>query len=71
MTWLQKLLPPRIKSTPGVVLVGTLPAQFELATPYSAAVCESARDPELARRFVNMLTGPDSHELRRAAGFEI
>ena len=59
-----------IKSTPGVVLVGTLPAEFELATPYSAAVCESARDPELARRFVNMLSGPDSHELRRAAGFE-
>ena len=60
-----------IKSTPGVVLVGTLPAEFELATPYAAAVCGSARDPELARRFVNMLAGPDSRELRRAAGFEL
>jgi molybdate transport system substrate-binding protein len=60
-----------IKSTPGVVLVGKLPAELELATSYAAAVCSSARDPELARRFVHMLAGPDSRDLRRDAGFEL
>ena len=60
-----------INATPGVTLVGTLPAPFELATTYAAAVCNSAREPELAQRFVHMLAGPDSLELRRQAGFEV
>ena len=59
-----------IKYTPGVALVGTLPAEFDLATPYAAAASASARDPDLARRFVRMLTGPDSRGLRSEAGFE-
>ena len=60
-----------IKATPGVTLAGTLPESFELATTYAVAVCSSAREPELAQRFVQMLAGPESFELRRQAGFEM
>jgi molybdate transport system substrate-binding protein len=56
--------------TPGVSLVGALPAPFDLATAYAAAVSSSACDPERARRFVKMLAGPDSASLRRQSGFE-
>jgi molybdate transport system substrate-binding protein len=60
-----------INATPGVTLAGVLPAPFELATPYAVATCTSARDPELAQRFVQMLSGPDSFKSRRDAGFEV
>jgi molybdate transport system substrate-binding protein len=60
-----------IKSTPGVTFVGALPSEFELVTPYAAAACPSARDPNLAQRFLGMLAGPESLALRRAAGFEV
>jgi molybdate transport system substrate-binding protein len=60
-----------INATPGVTLVGTLPAPFELATTYAIATCTSARDPELARRFVQLLAGPESLGLRRDAGFDV
>jgi len=59
-----------INATSGVTLVGTLPAPFELATTYAVAVCSSAHEPELAQRFVQILAGPDSFELRRRSGFE-
>jgi molybdate transport system substrate-binding protein len=54
----------------GVTLVGPLPAEFELATEYSVAVATTARQPAIARRFAQMLTGPESQELRRTGGFE-
>jgi len=56
--------------TPAVTLVGALPEAFDLATTYSAAIASSARHPELARRFLQVLTGPTSSDLRRHAGFE-
>lgn len=58
-----------IRYTPGVELVGPLPAEFELATVYSAAVGSRARHPELARRLVDMLAGPTAARLRQAGGF--
>ena len=60
-----------IRYTPGVVLVGALPPGFDLATVYTAAVCTRARDADLARRFVALLAGADSRELRVRGGFEI
>jgi len=59
-----------IRYTPGVVLVGPLPAEFELATTYTAAVCAGARAPDAALRFVALLTGPATRALRAAGGFE-
>jgi molybdate transport system substrate-binding protein len=56
--------------TPGVTLVGPLPAEFELATVYSAAVATTAEVPVAARSFVRFLTAPESRELRRSGGFE-
>jgi molybdate transport system substrate-binding protein len=57
--------------TPGVALVGPLPREFELATVYSAAVATTAQQPVGARRFVQLLTAPESRELRRSGGFEV
>jgi molybdate transport system substrate-binding protein len=60
-----------INATPGVTLAGVLPKPFELATTYAIAMCTSAHDPELAQRFVQLLSGPDSFKSRRDAGFEV
>jgi molybdate transport system substrate-binding protein len=60
-----------IKYTSGIALVGALPEAFELATVYSAAVSVTAREPELARRFVELIAGPRSRCLREQGGFEI
>jgi molybdate transport system substrate-binding protein len=59
-----------IYNEPGVTLVGPLPAEFELATVYCVAVATGARRPGIARRFAQMLTAPESQELRRTGGFE-
>ena len=59
-----------IKYTPGVALVGPLPAEFELATVYSVAICADAREPDLAMRFVELLSGSTSRVLRTNSGFE-
>lgn len=56
--------------TDGVELIGLLPPQFELATVYTAAVTTRASQPELAARFVDLITGPSSAELRQRSGFE-
>jgi molybdate transport system substrate-binding protein len=59
-----------ILATQGVTLVGALPAPLDLATVYAGAVCTSARDADVARRFLALLCGPEGSELRQAAGFE-
>lgn len=55
--------------TPGVDLVGVLPAPFALATPYGVAVNARAPRPELARRFARLLSGEHSREVRSRGGF--
>jgi molybdate transport system substrate-binding protein len=60
-----------IKNTPGVALAGLLPREFELATVYSAGVCAAAASPDAARRFIRLLAGEASRDLRRQAGFEL
>ena len=59
-----------IRYTPGVALVGPLPAEFELATVYSVAVGADARAPDLALRFALLLSGSASRVLRANSGFE-
>jgi molybdate transport system substrate-binding protein len=59
-----------IKYTEGVELVAPLPARFELATTYTAAMSASAADPSMAERFIAMLTGPTTQALRATGGFE-
>jgi molybdate transport system substrate-binding protein len=60
-----------IRYTAGLTAVGPLPAGFDLATVYSAAVARDAALPDLARHFVTLLTGPTSAAMRAAGGFEI
>jgi len=56
--------------TPGVTLVGPLPAEFELATTYSVGVFSESQQPDLACRFAALLSEEAARELRVNAGFE-
>ncbi|TFY99542.1 molybdate ABC transporter substrate-binding protein [Ramlibacter rhizophilus] len=58
-----------INYTPGVELVGSLPAEFELATDYVLAVCTHAAQPALAQRLAELVAGPPSEAIRRQGGF--
>ncbi|MGO4303956.1 substrate-binding domain-containing protein [Cupriavidus sp. RAF12] len=55
--------------TPGVRLVGELPAAHALSTVYTAAVCSRGRSPALAAKFVEVLAGEESVALRKRSGF--
>jgi molybdate transport system substrate-binding protein len=58
-----------IISTAGVVLSGSLPPGCELSTIYTAAVAtRAARGPQ-AQLLIDLLSGPEQHELRIRAGF--
>ena len=57
--------------TPGVTLVSALPAEFELATVYTAAMTTRAGQPELARQLIAALSGDASRALREQGGFEL
>jgi molybdate transport system substrate-binding protein len=61
-----------INNTPGAVLVGALPKEFELATVYSVGVCIGAAPGAIdaARQFAHLLTSENSHGIRASAGYE-
>lgn len=58
-----------IISTTGVVLSGTLPPGYELATMYTAAIPTQASSASQARRLIALLTSSEASELRSRAGF--
>jgi molybdate transport system substrate-binding protein len=58
-----------IISTRGVVLSGSLPRGYDLATIYTAAVTTGADRAREAQALIDLLTGPDQQPLRAAAGF--
>ena len=60
-----------VLSTPGVTFLGPLPPGLELNTIYSAAVSTTAKQPELARKLLALLTGPAGSAERVKAGFEV
>ena len=55
--------------TPGVDLVADLPAVFELATVYTAAVCTASPQPQAAAQWIDAWTSPAHAGLRQQAGF--
>ena len=57
--------------TEGVSLVGLLPKEFELSTMYSVAVSRNAANPDLAHKFVELLTGSQTEKLRVDGGFNV
>ncbi len=56
--------------TPGVELVAALPKEFELATVYTAAVCQAAAQPQAAADLIRILTSLEAAGLRQSVGFE-
>ena len=58
-----------ILATAGADLVGPLPDDLDLATTYTAATATRVEQPDLARSFIGLLTGPDAAAARRDAGF--
>jgi molybdate transport system substrate-binding protein len=59
-----------IRYTPGVQLVGLLPAEFELATVYTAAVCTKARELKAAEQLIRFLASAETADVRASVGFE-
>jgi molybdate transport system substrate-binding protein len=56
--------------TPGVNLVAPLPARFELATVYVAAIpAETTSNRAAAKHFIELLTGKEMCSLRSKGGF--
>lgn len=58
-----------ILAVDGLTFAGMLPAQFELATVYTAGVATRAAHPDAARRLAAMLAAPEAGEIRRTLGF--
>ncbi len=52
----------------GVVIVGAMPAGYEVDTVFSAAVCTSADDAELAAAFIEFITGSAADAVIREEG---
>lgn len=58
-----------IISTDGVILSGSLPRGYDLATTYTAAVTTQAAHAKQAQALIDLLVGADQRELRARAGF--
>src|ERR1700760_2014608 len=58
-----------IISTEGVVLSGSLPTGFDLATMYTAGVTTQTAHASQAQALIDLLTGADQQAQRIAAGF--
>ena len=58
-----------ILNTSGVQLVAPLPAGYELATVYTAAIASKAQAPNLARKLAELLSGDAAKPARATAGF--
>lgn len=54
----------------GVTLVGPLPAEIQNYTTYAAGVSANAAQPEAAKAFVALLSGPLANPIYRSKGME-
>jgi molybdate transport system substrate-binding protein len=52
----------------GVTMIGPLPAEIQLITTYAAGLATGARDPALARAFLDHMASPAAGDIIRAAG---
>ncbi len=59
-----------IRYTPGVQLLGVLPAPHGLATLYSGAVARGAAQTDAAAQLLQRLCAPEHASWRQQAGFE-
>ncbi len=58
-----------IISTQGVILSGSLPEGYDLATVYTAAITAKTDKAAQAHVLIDLLTGANQHQLRTRAGF--
>ena len=54
----------------GVTLVGPLPSDIQNFTTYTGAVGATARDPQAAKAFLEMLAGPAAAPMLKSRGME-
>jgi molybdate transport system substrate-binding protein len=60
----------QILTTPGVELVGPLPAEIQSYVAFTAGISANSREPEAARGLINFLTGPIATPVMRGQGME-
>lgn len=58
-----------ILNTPGLTLLGSLPAGCELATMYAAAIPTKSPNAAIAQTLIDLLTASEHRALRQQAGF--
>jgi molybdate transport system substrate-binding protein len=59
-----------IVSEQGVTLVGPLPAEIQNYTVYVVGLSTAAKDPEAAKAFIKVLTGPSAAGVLKSKGME-
>jgi molybdate transport system substrate-binding protein len=60
----------QILSTPGVELVGPLPADIQLYIDFVAGVSANSKEPDAARALIKFLTGPTANPVIKSQGME-
>jgi molybdate transport system substrate-binding protein len=60
----------QILTTPGVELVGPLPAEIQSYVEFTAGVSATSKAPDAARQLIKLLTGPTAIPVIRAQGME-
>jgi molybdate transport system substrate-binding protein len=60
----------QIVTTPGVELVGPLPAEIQSYVSFTAGISANSRAPEAARALITFLTGPVAVPVIKAQGME-
>ena len=60
----------QLLTTPGVELVGPLPAEIQFYTVFTAGVSAASKAPEAARDLIRFLTGPVALPVIRSQGME-
>jgi molybdate transport system substrate-binding protein len=57
-------------NVPGIDLLGPLPADMQIVTTFSGAVCSAARQPEAAQALLAYLASASTAEVKRRHGME-
>jgi molybdate transport system substrate-binding protein len=60
----------QILTTPGVDLVGPLPAEIQSYVSFAAGISASSKEPEAAKDLIKFLTGPIAAPVIKAQGME-
>jgi molybdate transport system substrate-binding protein len=59
-----------LMAVPGIDIVGPLPPQLQMITPFVAAIPTNASQPEAGRALIDFLTTPDAKRVLKAKGLD-